>query len=154
MWSGNTLQWGQAQTKSCIGPPKVWDRPWLNVQNMFTIEQTQRALHVQTWYRLYKINIKKENMLQKKTHKQINILHIFKNLTGQKTKSSASNCLSKTSFLSWKARAWTSAAADKALCGVSYFLGEWCNPTKRLYWFKLINPLTEEGDSVALERLK
>lgn len=95
-------------------------------------------------------------MLQKQAHKQINILYKFKKLKEQKTerKSSASNCLSKTSFLSWKARAWTSAAADKALCGVSYFLGEWCNPTKRLYWFKLINPLTEEGDSVALERLK
>lgn len=43
--------------------------------------------------------------------------------------------------------------ADKPLCCI-IILGEWYSSTMRLYWFKLINPLTEEGDSGALAWLK
>lgn len=35
-----------------------------------------------------------------------------------------------------------------------FFPREWYNQTLRLYWFKLINPLIEDVDSAALERLK
>lgn len=51
--------------------------------------------------------------------------------------------------------AWTATAADKAFVSHVSFEGvvqpdSWL----RLYWFKLINPLTEDVDSAALERLK
>lgn len=83
---------------------------------------------------------KRKNVLQTQAHARNRLtcfkkfFFFFKKLKEQnKVQKSASNCLSKTSFCSRKGRVWTSTATDKALCGVSYFLWEWCKPTKGLY---------------------
>lgn len=61
----------------------------------------------------------------------------------------------KKFFLSCKAKgARTAGAAAQAFVNRVFVPREWCNQTQRLYWFKLINPLIEDVDSAALQRLK